>query len=154
MSPSAAEDLSLWPRTVTTDRDGRLTLRGFGPRTRVGLLVLDDRFARKFVMLAAAGTDPAKEPTQVLEPAQLIEGRATCADTGKPVAGVRTAVTSYHVGEGYMSSSTSDGDPTDAKGRFRLNPGTGRRFTVEVSAPPGQPYLGVKKDVSWPPGAA
>src|SRR5262249_19185086 len=140
--------------TVTTDRDGRLTLRGFGRKMRVELQVLDDRFARKSVSLVSEDTAPQKEPTHVLEPAQLIEGQATYADTGKPVAGVQTAATSYQFGDGYLSSSVTDGDPTDAQGRFRLNPGTGGRFTVAVYAPPGQPYLGAQKEVPWPRGAA
>src|SRR5262249_25973409 len=43
---------------------------------------------------------------------------------------------------------------TDAQGSFRLNPFLGNRFTLIVSAPPGQAYLGVKKTLCWPQGAA
>ena len=67
--------------------------------------------------------------------------------------------THAHGGQGghYIS------DQADANGRFRLNPyadtpyksmTTGETlFTVYASAPDGQPYLGVQKEITWKKGS-
>jgi hypothetical protein len=147
-------DSPFWPEPLVTDKDGRLTVRGVGRHQGVGLRFRDHRYAPKPVWLPAGSKEPAMEKVEVLEPAQVIEGRVVSADTGQPIPNARTAVVSYNQGGNYISMSTSAGDLTDAQGHFRLSAGLGQRFTVEVYASAGQPYLGVRKDVEWPKGAA
>src|SRR5262249_59939615 len=83
-----ARDFGFWPEAVTTDRAGRVALRGFGAGARVVLEVADDRFARAHLTLRADGKEPAREGTHVLSPAQLLEGVVVAADTGKPLPNV------------------------------------------------------------------
>src|SRR5262249_45487928 len=100
-----------------------------------------------------------QDKPQVLEPAQIAEGRVTAADTGQPLPGARTATVAWHqIDTTGFSIITHPGAPTDAEGRLRPLAHTaqpkamGRRDLVEIGAPPGQPYLGVRKEVAWPKG--
>ncbi len=84
-----------------------------------------------------------------VEPARIITGRVTYADTGKPaphaVVGIMT-----HADQ----STTYAGDiETDAQGRFRFNPGSGHRYNLTAFPPERQPYLNVDKNLEWPKGA-
>src|SRR5262249_22670946 len=45
--PEPPAEFALWPRTFTTDAEGRFELRGFAAGRQVHLFVEDDRFARQ-----------------------------------------------------------------------------------------------------------
>ena len=75
--------------------------------------------------------------TMALEPARIITGRVTYADTGKPVP---HAVVDIMI-QGDDGSSAWAGDfETDAQGRFRANPGSGHRYhLIGLSSRAGSP---------------
>jgi protocatechuate 3,4-dioxygenase beta subunit len=152
----------LWPEPVTTDAKGYFVLRGCHRDRGVQVQIRDERFAAQGFYLIrpgqpqprreVMGIDPggvlqrqvsgpdekgqAQEPSFVLAPAQLLEGRVVYADTGKPAANARVLDVA-----------------TGADGRFRL-PLPGREVVgLAVFAPEGTPYLGVTHRVQWPQGA-
>jgi RNA polymerase sigma factor (sigma-70 family) len=151
-----------WPLPVTTDERGRFEVRGCNRDLGVWIRVHDDRFALESFELTTPGkprpesvvhgydaggfphtqkTGPdekgqAQEPTFVLPPPQVVEGRIVCEDTGKPVAG-----------------ASVQGVRTTADGRFRLPVGPTDAITLLVVAPEGAPYLSVFHRVEWPKGA-
>src|SRR5262249_23278714 len=139
-------DLAVWPVPVITDADGRFTLHGIGRDQPVGLLVQDDRFAMQLLDVAPGERGQDGMVTRSLEPARLIEGVVTAADSGKPLAGARVVVDARpgpfivagdfadwkgrrHVGRGYgfydHFELFSPVVLTDAQGRFRVNPFVG-----------------------------
>jgi len=157
------KDLPAWPEPATTDADGRFTLRGLGRELLVELRVDDPRFASHFTRIETgggvftspfgiipavkldAGSDP-KKLTMALPPAQVITGRVTYADSGKPVPHAPLEVTASATGH-------STDFETDGEGRFRVNPSPGDRFYLATQSPDGQPYLSVWKRIDWPKGA-
>jgi hypothetical protein len=97
------------------------------------------------------GTKPGDNKlTMALEPAQIIAGRVTYADTGKGVPHAPLSVGSRSDGRGGGRQSRFE---TDAEGRFRINPRVGNHFSVWTQAPEGRPYLGLSKTIDWPKGA-
>ena len=80
-----AKDLPAWPRPAITDAEGRFTIRGVGRDLRVLLMAEDPRFARQRIVVDTDGTAGPKPVTAAMEPAKVITGRVTYADTGKPV---------------------------------------------------------------------
>ena len=65
-------------------------------------------------------TDNTSDPRSItitMEPAKVITGRVTYADTGKPVPHASIEIMSYSGGPGYISSFE-----TAADGHFRVNP--------------------------------
>jgi hypothetical protein len=146
-------ELPPWPRPLITDADGRLTVRGFGAGQRADLEVCDERFAPRQVALTGGEKAPGGEQTIVLEPSQVITGRVTAADTGKPVAGARVGLVAYHYGPNYISSTETPGGRTDDAGRFRAAGPASQHYAVQVLAPQGQPYLSREERVAWPRGA-
>jgi protocatechuate 3,4-dioxygenase beta subunit len=159
--PQAA---GLWPAPVKTDDKGRFTVHGCNRDRGFSLAVADDRFAGQSFEITAPGK-PRKEkvvhgldaggylhthrqgpddkgqpeePTFTLSPAQVLEGRVVCGDTGKPLA-----------------SASVSGTRTDAGGRFRVPVTFAARqgVTLEVVPPEGAPYLTVFHRVEWPQGA-
>src|SRR5262249_4086552 len=80
------EGLEPWPEAATTGAQGRFALRGLGRDLPVGLDVRAERFARQTLhAIETRDREGARELTQVLTPTQIIEGRITEADTGRPV---------------------------------------------------------------------
>jgi len=161
-SRRSPKDLPAWPEPATTDADGRFTMRGLGRELLVTLTVDDPRFASHAppvltdgavnaaefgihspVIKLDAGSDP-KKLTIALPPAQIITGRVTYADNGKPVPHapleVSTGLAFTHF-------------EADGEGRFRVNPSPGDRFSLTTQSPDGQPYLMVTKRIDWPKGA-
>src|SRR5262249_9220766 len=134
---------SPWPAAATSDRDGRLVLRGVGAGLLVTLKVEDDRFAPQELAVATSGPKQVKEFSWSLAPAQVLEGRVLCDDTGEPVPGVRVRVTSLRAAEGGRAWSPKGAveGRTDERGRFRLNAYAGTRLAVTAFAPAGGPYL-------------
>ena len=66
--------------------------------------------------------------TLALEPAKIIKGRITDADTGKPIPHAQLVVMAIHGSPG----GTVNEFEADAEGRFRVNPLSADRY--EVSA--------------------
>jgi beta-lactamase regulating signal transducer with metallopeptidase domain len=137
--------LAFWPQSPVTDAQGRFTFKGLGRGQTAAFLVSDDRFARTAHLFHADGKTDPRDVTRVLSPARLLEGRVTCADTGRPLA---NAVVHSH-----GTRTRTDGD-----GRYRLNPfeesgqGDGVQFLFAV-APAGEPYLTVFKELKKPKAA-
>jgi RNA polymerase sigma factor (sigma-70 family) len=139
-----AQRLSLWPGTLITDAQGRCVLRGTGRGQTVWFLLHDDRFARMELEISADKKGGPEEITTALTPAQMVQGRVTYADTGKPVAGAE-------VGFQWTKSRT------DKDGRYRLSPPMDQRYGpvyLHVRAPAGQPYVGMLKALEKPKGGA
>ncbi len=143
------QDRPGWPRPVTTDAEGRFTLHGLGRGVRAGLNVQDPRFAPQWFAVATDAPDGAKTIKWTLEPERTLTGRATCADTGKPVAHATVYVGSQD-DQGFVRITWAE---TDADGRYQARPMSGRRMSVSVTPPQGQPYLAGGKALDWPAGA-
>ena len=95
--------------------------------------------------LGTIKVDPGPDPKPIaiaLQPAKMIVGRVTYADTGRPVP--RALVASGSV----LSEA-------DAEGRFRVaaGPAAAGRFGVRAQSPDGAPYLITLKQGEWPKGA-
>jgi hypothetical protein len=129
---------------LTTDAQGHFTVGGVGEGQGVRLEVRDDRFALDTLDVAADHKDRARDITFPLSPPHVLVGRVTRADTGKPVA--NAALTAMTVGRNSYGKA-------DADGRFRLPTSAASRVSLSASAPEGEPYLTLKKDVEWPKGA-
>jgi RNA polymerase sigma factor (sigma-70 family) len=170
--------LAAWPGPVTSDAQGRFTLRGIGPNQPVSLhLRAEDRVGLQAVVLPARKEDRPPEVTFALEPARLIEGTVTDARTGAPLPRARVQVCLQAgvqpswpapadwrgrrglVGVGYapqglpVCHSPAVSGRTDARGRFRLNPFLSDFYTILVTPADGEAYLSVKKTLYWPRGA-
>jgi RNA polymerase sigma factor (sigma-70 family) len=141
---SPLKDSPLWPGAVTSDRDGRFRLDGFGKGQEVHLLVEDDHVATQEVV-AEAG---AQERSFSLVPPHKVTGRVIAADTDKPVANAWVNVLSFHDSLGKLVDVQ-----TDADGRFSANAYPGESFSVEAYPPRGEPYLMAYFSSPWPKGA-
>lgn len=146
--------LAAWPGPVTTDAGGRFVLGGLGRNLLFGLRARDDRFALQDLHRIPTGDGKqTREVTLLLEPARIVEGRVTFADTGKPVKDARVTVRCY---TRRINRPTFEyGEVTywaDAKGRFRVNTYPGNHILVTANAPAGSPYLAVQKELAWPKG--
>jgi RNA polymerase sigma factor (sigma-70 family) len=168
-----------WPGPVTTDAQGRFTLRGIGPNQPVGLhFRARAGVAPQSAVLPARKEGRPPEVTFSLAAARLIEGTVTDAGTGAPLARAQVQVYpggSGHppwptpsdwrgrrglVGQGYapqqlpVHHSPAVTGRTDARGRFRINPFLSDRYVLLVAPADRGPYLTVKKTLHWPRGAA
>jgi beta-lactamase regulating signal transducer with metallopeptidase domain/protocatechuate 3,4-dioxygenase beta subunit len=172
-----------WPAPVTTDAQGRFTLRGVGRGQGVGLLTGDDRFAFEALDVPPLTGDRADEVGLALAPARRVEGTVTAADTGKPIRGARVpeaaldcrqchqlpdeffagdwkgrrwSFRSLAVNSHQWPDFLATDVRTDERGRYALNPFRPNFVSVAVraSAPDAEPYLAVTKFVTLPPGAA
>jgi beta-lactamase regulating signal transducer with metallopeptidase domain/protocatechuate 3,4-dioxygenase beta subunit len=135
-----AQKATVWPEPWTTDANGRFEIHGFGAGQMLRLLTEDDRFAPR-VLEMGSGTKEPKGGTYTLSPAEVIEGRVTYEDTGKPVAAAR------------VSMLNNDAQTqTDKAGRYRLIPAQREQQpyvfqSVVVLPPKGEPYVGVTQEV-------
>ena len=145
-----------WPRPTTTDTEGRFSIHGVGRGLQATLSIIDSRFARQTIEVETDNSADAKSVTMALRPAQIVTGRITYADTGKPVPHAPLIINATRIintrGGGQRVTRPTYFQ-TDADGRFRANPSPGDEFTVRAVAPAGQPYLGVSKAFEWPKGA-
>jgi hypothetical protein len=141
-------DLPAWPKPATTDANGRFSVHGVGRGMQTSLSIIDSRFALQMFEVKTDNSPDAKSVTTALRPAQIIIGRVTYADTGKPVPHAPLSVWDPD-----QNGGQSTNFQTDADGRFRVNPSSGDKFYVAASAPAGQPYLGTSKGFEWPKGA-
>ncbi|MGO9917097.1 MAG: sigma factor-like helix-turn-helix DNA-binding protein, partial [Isosphaeraceae bacterium] len=146
--PDQPEKLPGWPRPATTDPDGRFMIKGAGRGLRLGVLIDDPRFARLTVDIDTDASSDTKNVTMAVEPARLIAGQVTFADSGEPAPHARGEVETQRNG----SSGWAGDFETDAQGRFRANPGAADHYTVTVFAPEGSPCLTVTKKLEWQKG--
>ena len=129
--------------------DGRFTIRGIGRGLRVLLFAEDPRFARQRIVVDTDAAAETMSITAAMEPAKVIIGRVTFADTGKPVPHASISIWAYRGGPAYPSDYE-----TDAEGNFRANPFSTDRYAVAVQAPDGQPYLGASTGIfDWTKGS-
>jgi hypothetical protein len=147
--PRSARGIPAWPMPVTTDPEGRFTLRGMGRDLRADLTVRHPRFALQNVQVETDGASESKTVTAALAPSQIINVRVTYADTGQPVA---------HAPLRVMASrgrvSTGDESETDTDGRARINSWPAdRTYGIMAFPPEGQPYLTARGRIEWPKGA-
>jgi beta-lactamase regulating signal transducer with metallopeptidase domain len=135
--------LPMWPGTLITDAQGRFVVRGIGRGQQVIVLVNDDRFAPHMLEMGGDAKGDAKEITKALDPPELIEGRVTYEDTGKPVVNARVRTQNVET-------------RTDKDGRYRLNPFVGRFASqgMEVLPAAGEPHLGIIRQLDKPKAAA
>jgi RNA polymerase sigma factor (sigma-70 family) len=150
--PTPPEGLHAWPRTVTTDDQGKLVLSGVGEDLTVRLSVHDLRYARQDLSIET-GRQVAKkdkERTIVLEPATIIEGRVITADTGQPVP---HAVIAVAASRNQLGGMVNFRYRADDQGRFTANPFPGSYFRVRAFAPDGRPYLVPEVEFAWTKGA-
>jgi len=143
------QNLPAWPRPAITNEDGRFTIHGAGRGIRLGVWIDDPRFARLRVDIDTDAHSDTKNVTMALEPARVIMGRVTYADTGEPAPETRVEVETHTSG----NSAWAGDFETDKQGRFRANPGAAEHYSVTVFAPESAPYLTVTKDLEWPKGA-
>ena len=155
-------DLTAWPGPATSDNEGRFTLHGMGRGLWVNLVVNDPRFASQIITVGTEGTvdsprfgqqirpiklDGNSDSTPLtiaLQPARMLTGRVTYADTGKPVANA------------LIQTNTSAYAPeirTGKEGQFRASLSTIDEFGVTVYPPDGEPYLLTFNSFIWPKGA-
>jgi RNA polymerase sigma factor (sigma-70 family) len=146
-APRAGKEPPFWPKASVTDKDGRFELRGLGREVLAYLHVRDDRFATQDFGVQTDAKEGEKGFRAALEPAHLIEGTVSYADTGKPVSGARLTV--YAARSEIESWFGLDGR-ADEKGHFRINPSPGNVYHVAAYAPDGEPYLTVRKQVQRP----
>ncbi len=145
-----ANGLLAWPKPAITGADGRFTIRGIGCDLRARLMAENPRFARQRLLIDTDGAAVTKSITAAMEPAKVIIGRVTFADTGKPVPHAAISVWAYRAGPAYPSEYEAD-----AEGNFRANPFSTDRYAVNVQAPTGQPYLSAGTDIfEWTKGAS
>ncbi len=148
-SPSRGNELPAWPRSAFSDAEGRFTLRGVGRGVRVVIIIHDPRFARLKIPIDTDGTSRSRSVTLALEPARIIAGRVTDADTERPVPHARLWVLAYKGDAGII-----DRFEADDQGRFRMNPLAADRYHVNVSSNSGRPYLDASPLIlDWPRGA-
>jgi hypothetical protein len=139
-----ARVLPAWPRPVTTDAEGRFTVRGVGEKLHAELSVHHPRFALQRIPVETNDNAESKPVTAALAPTQILNVRVTYADTGQPVPRSPLEV---HAGR------TIDESETDDTGQARINSWPAQSYYVTAYPPEGQPYLIAKGGVGWPKGA-
>lgn len=144
-----------WPKPITTDRQGRFTLRGVDRSQVVTVQLCDERFASDQYLLAPADkigkhvkVSPSGEVTLSPAPARVFEGEITYGNAHEPAANALVEISVENPGRGsLMTYSTAD-----AAGRFRLNPYSGETFRITVFPPDGQPHLICEKKIKLADG--
>jgi protocatechuate 3,4-dioxygenase beta subunit len=144
--------LAYWPGPVTSDAQGRFTLRGLPAGCAIHLLVHGgEKIARQHLEVPAGGA-PEKEVTLAVAPGRTLHGTVTYGDTGKPVPNARLRVLSVRrEPTGGMRIFGMDAQ-ADANGRFRVVPFNANSYAVAAYPPAGEPYLLGSWEVEWPRG--
>ena len=144
-----AHDYPAWPRPMTTDAEGRFTVRGVGQNLHAALTVHHPRFAHQIIQVDTDDDAESKTVTAALAPPQIVNVRVTYVDTGQPVPHAPLRVTAD---QGELVNI--DESETDADGRARINSyPTDRGYEIMAFPPEGQPYLVARGRVGWPKGA-
>jgi beta-lactamase regulating signal transducer with metallopeptidase domain/protocatechuate 3,4-dioxygenase beta subunit len=136
------KQMPFWPGPVTTDQNGRFTLRGVNCDQGVKVQILDDRFARDWIEIKPSAESP-DAVTLSPPPAQIIAGEVICQDTNRPMPNARIDIGADAAGQGNCILNMSG--QADQSGHFRLVPFSGKVFSVTAHPPEGKPYLTVEK---------
>ena len=147
--PDQPATLPAWPRPATSDAEGRFAIRGVGRGLRARLAIDDPRFARLGLDVDTNELVDTKNLKIAVEPARVITGRMTYADTGEPAP---HAIVGISIITDKFSAWAGDYE-TDAQGRFRANPGATKRYSVGVIPPERRPICAPQKLSEWPRGA-
>ena len=144
--------LPAWPKPAITDADGRFTIRGVGRRLQAGLSVIDRRFPLQNIDVETNDAPGSKLVTEALEPAKVVTGRVTDAETGKPVphAQLRFVAMGAIIQQQRLYRATrfeADGDGRFARTRRVAS------FQIFASPPDVKTYLQTRKTIDWPKGA-
>ncbi len=140
--------------TATTDDQGRFAFRGVGRDLGVHLDINDLHCAPKRLDVNTGQPEKSGHLIIGVAPPAVIEGRAVCEDTGKPMANAPLEVYTVNKSEeGYLTPAGSVFGKTDARGHFRVSAVPGTTGSVMVHPPQGQPYLVGSKDFDLPKGA-
>ncbi len=140
--------------SATTDRQGRFVFHNVGRDLAVDLKIDDPHCAPK--ELRANTGEPEKSGQLVIgvAPPAIVEGRAICEDTGKPMANATLEVFTSTTSEaGYVTSAGEVAGRTDAQGHFKVSAAPGSAGFVMIHPPQGQPYQVTTKGFDWPKGA-
>jgi RNA polymerase sigma factor (sigma-70 family) len=146
--------LSRLPLSVVTNSDGWFVMDRLPKDLRVGLLIDDSRFARKWLSCATVdeatiermnSVPNAREEwkllkdgfTTTLEPTGTIRGQVVFGDTGKPAAGAKVRATVFNT-------------VTDGEGRFTLKGFDTKKRDVYVEPPEDSDYLPATVDATVP----
>jgi RNA polymerase sigma factor (sigma-70 family) len=155
--PVGGKDPAAWPGPVTTDDEGHFTLRGLGADlATVRVKVKDDRYCRLTSDFRPREKAQA-ELRLLLEPARVLEGVVTRADTGKPIARARVfagpPVNASRTGDYFFGEPFEDSEGiTDEEGRYRILLPAQRTFWVTAAGPASDPCLTAITGVIWPSG--
>src|SRR5262249_22567819 len=109
---NAPKRFAPWPEPVSTDNEGRFVLHGLNRDGGLWLEAFDDRFARYSVHVPREKEQ--KVVALTLPPAQIVEGKVICADTGKALAHARLTV---YAGEHELGGGTGIDGVADESGR-------------------------------------
>ena len=80
---SQINDLPVWPKPALTSANGCFTLRGVGRDLSVDLTTHHPRFALQRIRVETSGDSKSKSLKTTLDPAQILTGRVTYADSGQ-----------------------------------------------------------------------
>ena len=144
-----ANDFPAWPRPITTDSEGRFTLRGVGQNLNARLIVHHLQMAHERIDVKTDDASGTKTVTAALVPARILNVHVTYADTGQPVPHAPLRVRASR-----GSFSLVDKSETDGEGKARINSyPADRSYVVHAYPPEGQPYLVANGSILWPKGA-
>lgn len=135
-------DLPIWPGPLTTDKEGRFTIRGVGHGQNVSVQLRDERFAIDWMNIEPSTKVSNQEITLSPPAAKIFEGQIVYRETGKPVPNARLEIGSSN---DPMRCIMNMAGQADGDGRFRLIPYSGKFFTITAYPPAGEPYLAVRK---------
>lgn len=125
------------PRTAISGEDGRFSVAGLDPETRLNVSIACEGFERHFERGLVA---PVTGHSIVLTRTRRIDGRVTYAATGAPATEFRLtgrSVAAPNTGDGVpRAKSIPRGYFSDVKGHFRLDLVPGR-YVIEVKTPEG-----------------
>jgi len=161
-----------WLPPVTSDGEGRFTLRGIPTGHGAHLCVEgSERFAPQFILLNTGASEkrgkrdgtyramvknyePGEEAILTLAPAQVFEGVVRYADTGRPAPHARLTIWASQ--QAPVGSMVSVAGTANAEGRYRISPNPGIRFGVTAYPPAGTAYLARRtpynESIQWKSG--
>jgi hypothetical protein len=146
-----------WPKSISTDEQGRFEVHGISRGHGVLLgLAGSDRFASQEIALNSGMPEQrgerdgtyrplvknvlvGEEAVLPLAPAQLFEGAIVYDDTGQPAPNARLTIWASQ--QEPAGSMTSVAGMADSKGHYQISPKPGILFGVIAYPPDGVPYL-------------
>jgi len=150
-----------WPRSQTTDREGRFSFHGVPASAHARLSFRHPGHAVDEVTVNARHEGPlpahlkwlendvvAPTFTHTLEPARPVQGRVTDRETGKPMAGMLIEMLPFR-----KQSAQTFRTRTDADGRYWISGHQADRYVTTVYPPPDAGLIALSDEHTWPAGA-